>query len=123
MGSVTDIVDRAGNKVQHYVYSAFGDLLDIRDIAGFSVYQKDELGLDDVSQAPITTSFTFTGRERDFETGFYYLRARYYNAAIGRFMQQDPAPGHLETPSTIVNKYIYSGNNPIEYSDPNGLDW
>jgi RHS repeat-associated protein len=41
--------------------------------------------------------FSFTGREYDAETGLYYLRARYYDPAVGRFISPDPLdlPGLL----------------------------
>ena len=60
----------------------------------------------------------FTGREYDSETGLYFYRARYYDPAIGRFIQEDP----IGFKSGEVNFYIYSRNNPINYKDPNGLD-
>jgi RHS repeat-associated protein len=57
--------------------------------------------------------WAFTGRESDAETGLYYYRARYYDAAIGRFASQDP----LWTPTTL---YGYVGNRPMVNADPSG---
>jgi len=57
----------------------------------------------------------YTGREQDNETGFYYYRARYYDAVTGRFISEDPkgfAAG--------VNFYAYVDNNPINANDPTG---
>ena len=34
----------------------------------------------------------FTGEQQDADEGLYYLRARYYDPAIGRFLSQDPLP-------------------------------
>ena len=34
----------------------------------------------------------FTGEQRDGDSELYYLRARYYDPAIGRFLSQDPVP-------------------------------
>jgi RHS repeat-associated protein len=90
--------------------------------------------------------YTFTGREWDKETGLYYYRARYYDAQIGRFISFDPImhptrapPSHygyvpsltssltllpfillLENPQ-ILNPYIQTLNDPINYTDPYGL--
>jgi hypothetical protein len=43
-----------------------------------------------------------------------------YDPNIGRFLQKDPEPGKIGTPITLVNSYIYAGNNPFSFSDPTG---
>ncbi len=48
-------------------------------------------------------------------SGLTYLRARYYNPAIGRFTQEDVIY------DDGFNLYAYCGSNPIIYSDPSGL--
>ena len=35
--------------------------------------------------------FRYSGEYFDEETGFYYLRARYYDPSVGRFLTEDPA--------------------------------
>ncbi|NIN67647.1 MAG: hypothetical protein GTO63_23685, partial [Anaerolineae bacterium] len=62
----------------------------------------------------------FTGEQRDWETGLYYLRARYYDPEIGRFLAQDPLRGSQLHPQT-QNRYPYVGNNPTNWLDPTGL--
>jgi hypothetical protein len=52
----------------------------------------------------------------------YYYRARYYDPSTGRFLQQDPEPGKLRMPATVVNKYIYVGNLPNMLTDSTGRD-
>ena len=44
----------------------------------------------------------------------YYLRARYYNPVVGRFLQEDVYEGDG------LNLYAYCGNNPVRYYDPGG---
>ncbi|WP_434148016.1 RHS repeat-associated core domain-containing protein [Methylocaldum gracile subsp. desertum] len=59
--------------------------------------------------------YGYTGREPD-ATGLIYYRARYYDPAIGRFTQRDPA-GFADG----LNLYAYVGNNPVSFTDPLGL--
>ena len=61
----------------------------------------------------------YAGEYHDAETGFIYLRARYYNPAIGRFINEDPIRDGL-------NWYAYCHNDPVNFVDPSGLvvtDW
>ncbi|MBL8195607.1 MAG: RHS repeat-associated core domain-containing protein, partial [Blastocatellia bacterium] len=65
----------------------------------------------------------FTTYERDDETGLDYAKARYYANANGRFMSIDPLgrSQQLEDPQTW-NRYTYTLNNPINLTDPLGLE-
>ncbi len=64
----------------------------------------------------------FTGYERDSETGLDYAQARYYASAQGRFTSVDPlmASGSTADPQTW-NRYSYSYNNPLLFTDPSGM--
>jgi RHS repeat-associated protein len=68
----------------------------------------------------------FTGEQRDSESDLYYLRARYYDPSIGRFLTQDPLRGWSRAPKT-QNRYPYVMNSPANLRDPYGLcsfcDW
>ncbi|TDX51145.1 RHS repeat-associated core domain-containing protein [Orenia marismortui] len=57
----------------------------------------------------------FIGRSQSSTTGLTYIRARYYDASVGRFNRIDPIQDGL-------NWYGYAGGNPIRYYDPYGLD-
>ncbi|HQR18493.1 MAG TPA: RHS repeat-associated core domain-containing protein, partial [Gemmatimonadales bacterium] len=59
--------------------------------------------------------YRWTGREYDAETGFYFHRSRYYDPAVGRFVQEDPV-GDAGGP----NPYAYVGGNVLQARDPFG---
>jgi RHS repeat-associated protein len=67
-------------------------------------------------------NYKFTGKERDTESGLDNFGARYDSSSMGRFMSPDPLAGHTEDPQTL-NRYAYVGNNPLNRTDPTGLDW
>ncbi len=51
--------------------------------------------------------------------GLYFYHARYYDPALGRFIQPDtivPNPGDPQA----LNRYSYAANNPVRYMDPSG---
>lgn len=64
----------------------------------------------------------FTQKERDFETGLDYFGARYYTGVHGRFTSADPllSSGSIYNPQTW-NRYSYTLNNPLKYTDATGL--
>lgn len=114
LNTVNEITDAAGNVIQKLEYSAYGVLRGVKDSTG------NEVGFEN---APVRSSFTYTGREYEPELNMYYYRARYYDPSTGRFLQQDQDPGKLSNPSTFLSKYSYAVNNPVMYSDPSGLSW
>ncbi len=63
--------------------------------------------------------YEWTGREYDAETKLQYNRARYYDAATGRWMSQDP----LGFDAGDSNLYRYASNKPTTLTDPSGLLW
>jgi len=76
------------------------------------------------SQNGMSSIFGFTGQQTD-ATGMLYLRARYLNPAVGRFLSPDSqlpnGPG-----SQGYNLYSYAGNNATTMVDPSGhltIEW
>ncbi|MGL4421259.1 MAG: RHS repeat-associated core domain-containing protein, partial [Gemmataceae bacterium] len=61
----------------------------------------------------------YRGERFDNTLGQYYLRARYYNPATGRFTGMDEHSGSALLPITM-NKYLYGNADPIRYLDPSG---
>ena len=58
--------------------------------------------------------YRYCGEYIDNETGFIYLRNRYYDPKLGRFISEDPA-------KSGSNWYVYCENNPLKFVDPWGL--
>jgi len=84
------------------------------------VHRTDAFGAPLQTQVPyVTQPFQFTGEQRN-PTGLIYLRARFYDPAIGRFMSRDPFAGVLRAPLPL-NRYSYVLNNSMNAVDRNGL--
>ncbi|HDQ70606.1 MAG TPA: RHS repeat-associated core domain-containing protein, partial [Chloroflexi bacterium] len=66
-----------------------------------------------------TSAWGYTGEWQDLNLGMLYLRARWYQSAVGRFTRKDPWSGNVRQPATI-NPYIYGLNNPALCTDPSG---
>jgi RHS repeat-associated protein len=66
----------------------------------------------------------FTGKERDSETGLDYFGARYYGSNMGRMLSPDPENFGARRPDPQSwNAYAYARNNPLTYTDPDGLSY
>ncbi len=65
--------------------------------------------------------FLFQGQQFDPVSGDYYLRARYYDPTMGRFLSQDPFAG-VDVDPVSLHRYLYASNDPVNKVDPNGLD-
>ena len=105
----------------YYVQNAHGDVVNLTDADGAvtKTYHYDAFG---VELSPVTgdvNAFRYCGEYFDTETGTIYLRARYYQASIGRFTQRDTVAGKLGDPLSL-NLYTYCHNNPLLYLDPSG---
>ena len=81
-------------------------------VAGTATY--DSYGNPIVTK--LTTPFEFAGEYRDAESGYTYLRARYYDPVTGQFLTRDPLVATTRSP------YAYVYGDPVNSIDPSGLD-
>ena len=100
------------SKENLYSYDGHGNLVNGKDNSSTTVYdaygnKTEDIGIGD---AP----FGYCGEYTDLSSGLIYLRNRYYDPSIGRFISEDPVKNGL-------NWYIYCSNNPINRIDPFGL--
>lgn len=77
-------------------------------------YLYDAFGVETKIHEQLQNHIRYMGQQYDELTEQYYLRARYYNPVLGRFMQEDSYQGDG------LNLYAYCGNNPVVYYDPSG---
>ena len=114
-----------------YVTNLQGDVVALTDSYGEVVsYQYDAWGkplaTDYISSAVYDAMYynplRYRGYIYDSETEFYYLRSRYYDPVVGRFINADGVMGTKGDIATY-NLYAYCGNSPVSRYDPNGMAW
>jgi RHS repeat-associated protein len=102
-GNVRQLTNIAGAVTDRYEYDAFGN----------------EFTVSGGSNTP--NEMMYRGEQFDSDLGLYYLRARYYNPATGRFLSFDPNAGKLIDPKTL-HKYLYANGDPVNRIDPHGRE-
>jgi RHS repeat-associated protein len=116
----TGLVSRidANNNTRYYVYDYRGSTVAMTDATTSAnithKYQYDDFGKLLQSEEADTNPFCYVGgygvmHEDDALT---FMRARYYDPEVGRFLSEDPIWN--------TNLYPYTENNPIVYVDPKG---
>ena len=103
---------------QYYVYNGHGDVVLLTNSSGSvtKTYEYDAFGVEKNPDPNDINPFRYCGEYFDTETGNIYLRARYYDPSVGRFISEDPIRDGF-------NWYSYCFNNPINFIDPNGLKY
>ena len=95
LGSTRLVTNTAGSSQATYAFDAYGNLT--------------------ASTGTIANPLRYSGEYRDSESGFYYLRARFYDPVTGQFLSRDPMLVH-------GLPYAYVRGNPLNRSDRLGLE-
>lgn len=93
-GSLVAMTDANGNITHKYAYESFGKLIN------------------KVEEDPNPFQYVGTYGVMNENNGLYFMRVRYYDPEIGRFLSEDPVWN--------VNLYSYANNNPNYFADPSG---
>ncbi len=88
----------------------------IRADGEYGTYGQARHELSALDLLPSMTPFGYAGEYTD-PTGLIYLRNRYYDTATAQFLSVDPIVDVTGEP------YSYAGANPLQNTDPLGLDW
>ena len=62
------------------------------------------------------STYTFSAKERDFETGLSYFGSRYYSSDLSIWLSVDPMSDKYPS----LSPYVYCADNPVKLVDPNG---
>ena len=101
LDSASWITDHTGQPVQHLQYLPFGEPYINQRLTGYN------------------ERFTFTGKERDEETGYGYFGARYmYHELTTMWLSIDPMSDKYPS----ISPYAYCAWNPVKLVDPDGRD-
>ncbi|MEW6172723.1 MAG: RHS repeat-associated core domain-containing protein [Bacillota bacterium] len=101
-GSTVAITDDTGAVTDRFQYGPYGE----------PVYHN----------GATSTPFLYNGRDGVMAdaNGLYYMRARYYNPEVRRFINVDPVQGPILDMLTL-NHYSYANDSPVNFKDPSGL--
>ena len=98
-GNVVQLLDESGNVTKTYEYDSFGNEV--------KPEKKDE------------NPYRYCGEYYDKETEEVYLRARYYEPGVGRFITRDTYTGESDE-SLSLHLYTYCENDSVNAWDPSG---
>ncbi|EAR66173.1 hypothetical protein B14911_10577 [Bacillus sp. NRRL B-14911] len=109
------------NKTFFYGYDGLNNVRELQDSSGLAVnkYSYDLWGNITEEVSTVNNPFVYTGEYRDPLTSLQYLKSRWYDSALGKFITEDTFEGVPNNPLSL-NRYSYVEQNPLIYHDPEG---
>ena len=110
-GDVEAFYNGSGTVKSRYVYDSWGNVIKVVNANGVEITNQNDVAF--------INPIRYRGYYFDSETGLYYLKSRYYDPQVGRFINAD---GYASTGQGVLgnNMFAYCGNNPVSYSDNTG---
>ena len=105
-GDVVQIIDDGGVLQAEYVYSPWGEIISAEG---------------DLAEINPLRYRGYCGYYYDSETGFYYLRSRYYDPENHRFINADTYASTDSGDAISCNMFAYCNNNPVVFLDSTGM--
>jgi RHS repeat-associated protein len=114
----------SGGNTYYYHYDPLGSAVNLTNATGITEWTDSyepygAIHTETKNDPNAPTNFMRFAGELSDPTGLYYLRARQYDATIGRFLRPDPlatAPRNASSAS-----YLYAVDRPTVRNDPSGL--
>ncbi|MDM3871864.1 RHS repeat-associated core domain-containing protein [Porticoccus sp. W117] len=136
LGSIETVTDQYGSRLHQVAFEPFGSRKDSDWTKNIDSSELNSLLTDSVTfyinlfpylsnGDPIPASVDhkvargFTGHEHLDKTGFIHMNGRVYDPELGRFVSPDPIV-QAPTYSQSWNRYTYTFNSPLSFTDPSG---
>ena len=106
---VIAIVNSNNETVATYRYNSWGKLISCEDTS-------------ENQEVSFLNPYTYRSYFYDSDTEMYFLKSRYYNPELCRFISAD---GYVQTGQGMLDKnmFAYCGNNPVNRVDYTGSSW
>ena len=105
----------------YYVTDMHGNVVQLLDESGnvTKTYEYDSFGNEVKPEKKVENPYRYCGEYYDKETEEVYLRARYYEPGVGRFITRDTYTGESDEPLSL-HLYTYCENDGVNMVDPSG---
>ncbi|MDR2822211.1 MAG: hypothetical protein LBV58_01485 [Acholeplasmatales bacterium] len=110
-GNITNIINDLGTSVVSYKYDAWGKWINQSNASN---------GQQDGDILVEINPYLYKGYIFDSETGWYYLKTRFYIPELRRFLNNDDTKFIDKNDMSTFNLFVYCGNNPVMLMDGSG---